>query len=710
MLPTPAIRTLTVGGLDISDLVEWDSLDRLETEHGDASLTVELPLEDQWQALPAEIAKDAAVTYCRDGTTLFAGTVARPVRQGLDEEAVLRLECRGPWAELSDRDDYVKGFVDRRTSEWQQVPCEVFGRAQKLELVILRFDNDGQLHFVLEPNSATGDTMNTYRSYFAYYALSGLDRSCAISRLRWNLHRAGTYTPDLRIFGMRDLFDNDMRETGDWWTNYPSYNTYERFDSSSPPGSVNQRAVVVEVGFTGSTLGGSEYSNQLLDVVVYIDRTSEPTIPSALYEAASGLGIATSLKQSGSWPLLTQLMWDAPATPADHFAATIARHSSPVLCRIDRSRALEIKPRPAAPDGSSRHFVVSRALQPGMSWGVVRDDEAAKDYVACDYRCDVVDPWTPYPNGSTWADDWTRSSTTNVFANASDFYARCNSTVNNPNAYTTVLKRCNQYQRYRFRTLRIVGSHPGSGQAFMEVQWFNSSAAWLATTTIYTATGSTSWGWVTSLLDAPAGAAYYRINWGWRGVSYSGGSYFDHRLKRVECRPVMPTETQQRVYYPGTPSGNKRVGLIQIDTASADTASAAAVYAHSLWSDPYEGPVSGLVGTIRDVNGAVYPVEEIRAWDWIEDLDAPEGERGPHLITQVYEAGEEIDLYCGGDVAFHYERELVAKRGPYIAGRRWRVKVAPAKFKWVRNEKGKKVRKLVRKAKYAWRETQGYYL
>jgi len=708
------VRSLIIGGREFSEFVDWSSLDRLEGIHGHASLSVEVPLADQWEMLPAELAADASVVYRRDGVVGFEGTVARLPRTG-PNDPTLTIEARGYWAELSDREDFVKGFVETRWELFKELPEQCSATStNKVAENLFTTDLTDQLLISMPEGT---DYKNSQRSQKYLWILDGHDQSAQIelAQLHINFEQAGAH--EFSYGFSKDLWNIDISNDAQRTLTTDTYGAYE--DDVLTDVGTGRRLLWVRLRCTASATTTAERFGQVRNMALFIDRTTRPTVPEAVYEGANGLGVADSLTQSGTWAELRWLMWDTPDTPENHITSTLAKHSTPVLCGIFEGREMRIKPRPSAPDGTTRHFVVSKALQPGMVWGVARDDEIAKDYVACDFGLEPVNEvGQDTPASTTWPDDWSRSSSTNntVYESGSDRYFRIKSdgTEANPEAQyrpdggsgdgiavtpgDNLQARCRAY----------LGAY-NDGTANVRIAFYDSGGSYLSHNSLcsFTAASPTE-KWYSNRFTVPATAAYARASLRW--YSSTGAATCSLYVRNIELRKVTPAETAMRTYYPSDPgvAANEKVGLITLEQATEEVAAEAAQLAYDLWSEPYEGPVSGLVGEIRTIDGQRVPVEEMRVWDWIEDLDAPEGERGPHLITQVHETGEEVDLQCGGDVAFHFEREKVLKRGRYFGVRTVRKRVRKARYR-ITWRNGHRVRKLISKAKFKRVRRNAYY-
>ena len=704
------LRTLIAGGQNLTDLVDWDTLDRSSSIHFSASFSVDLPLQSQWEPLPHGVVEGAALAYQVNGVAVWEGTVARLTRSG-PADPVVTIEGRGYWAEGSDRDDVVKGFVESRGEKIVECGLDKLSTAITSLNDNVTLDTEGQF-FVCLPNGGVAKSLTGKQC--AYHVLDGLDPSANIERVVYDLGAyLGSYhnlDVDVRAgfgsaVGAADIVSLDSYSTG---------TQSVKRDWTTPDATVRQVFAVALYAKSGTdTTVIRDNFAQFRSLRLLIDRTTYPTIPSAIYEALSGLGIATSLESSGTWPELTQLMWDEPGTVEGHISATLGLSNTPILCGIDADRVLRIKPRPTAPDGTSRHFVVSSALQPGMSWGVQFDAEVAKDYVACIYGLIPENSVAqPTPTSTDWTSEWSRSSTTNcnVYDDGTNYWFRILNDATARNCIAEYLPPDGSGHgipvtpgtRYLARArARTSGSYT-DGQGRVYLRWYTAADVYISTVVLkeFTALNTTVESYEARVV-APATAAYARCYMGWVGNTTGTTSIL---VRDWEFREITPEGTPQIAYYPSNPGAtNAKVGLVEVGRAKADEALSIAQTAHTLWSAPYEGPVSGLVGEVVTVEGARVPVEEIRPWDWITNLDPsiPKQHRGPHLITAVHEAGGEVDIHCGGDIAFHYEREIVNKRGPYLGGyRKW---VKPA----YRRIKGG-ARKLIRKGRFV--NIEGRYL
>lgn len=694
-----AVRTLTIAGHNLSALVDWDALDRSSSEHLYASFSIDLPLSSQWEALPVGIVAGAAIEYDRNGVTLWEGTVARITRSG-PADPVATIEGRGYWAELSDRDDFVKGFVETRYEKF----AEMNPRTSYLGVITnsgaIQADTEDQLLLVI-PNGTVAKT--NQGGYYVLYILDGLGLASAnIDYVEMSVGYGGTADAMAcvrLIENPTDIGNALLLNAGTSGTD-PDEKIASDF---SAYGGLQAIAVEFLIG-ANITLTADAFI-QIRDMKLYIDRTTAPTIDAAIYEAANGLGIATSSSLTTVGSAVNQLMWDEPSTPESHITETLGRHSAPVICGIGKDRCMTIAPRAGGPAAPYRHFVVSQALQPGMVWGVQLDDEASKDYVRCIYGLiPENDCATPHPTSATWPTTWYRSSESNCVVAATEdrFQIISNSTEYNP--YAEYLGAdslgipVTEGQLYIARCRSYIGAYV-DGTARISVLWYTDSTYLTDYDVVkdYTAAGATE-KWWTLYCVPPEGANRARIRIRWTGATSGAGRSL--YVRDVTFRPADTEGTLKSYYYPSTPTAtNHKVGLVALDRATETEAEGVAAQAYDLWHEPYSGPVSGLVGTIFTANGQAVPVEEIQPWDWIENLDAPDAARGPHMVTAVHEAGGEVDIQCGGDVAFHYEREIVNKRGRYIGAHRVWVK---PRYKRV---KGK--RKLVKRG--YWKTIEARY-
>jgi hypothetical protein len=378
-------------------------------------------------------------------------------------------------------------------------------------------------------------------------------------------------------------------------------------------------------------------------------------------------------------------MYDGPGTPQEAISYIASLHSLPVVHRFTDGLKLLVKPRPTAPDGTSRHWVVSRALQPGMRWGVVRDDEIAKDYVRVEYDLDptnLID--YPTPPSTTWPTSWGRSSTTYCTVHDGGggiYYYSVQANAVNP-AFWSPAMTAEAGRRYRARVLLTEEYTAGGGTFQIQISWRDSADSVISTTTVFSASAAVlaaSWQEVTATAPATTDHAYIIAAYG------SASGYARAYMRGFEFEEVTPAGQLQCVEYPSAPSSPAdRVGLVSIGTAKAAEAALAAQQAYMLWHETYQGPVSGLVGTCHTIDGQQLPVELMREGDWITCLDAPAGEAGPHYITGWHLAGGELDITCGGDVAYHFNREIVEKRGAsYLGAHRIWVRTGRKRVTWL---------------------------
>jgi hypothetical protein len=704
---SPALlRTLIAGGQNITDLVDWDALDCSSSIHFSASLSIDLPLQSQWEPLPHGVVEGAALAYQVNGVAVWEGTVARLTRSG-PADPVVTIEGRGYWAETSDRDDIVKGFVESRYELFEPVPTSQMttsstGPSQIPAVTYPSLDTDDQL-LISVP---IGTTFKTAQRFLAgLITLRGLAGNSIIRRITADYAQSSysSGAPWTPLLAVCNALNGSAWNVVDWIS--PSNG---KIDQTT--GAYSADRLLVDLYSDADGTLTSEAFVQIRNLRLYINRTTLPTIPSAIYEALRERGIAASLESSGTWPELAQLMWDEPGTVEGHISATLGLSNTPILCGIDAGRVLRIKPRPTAPDGTSRHFVVSSALQPGMSCGVEFDAEVAKDYVACTYGLIPINSVNqPTPTSTTWPSEWGRSSTTNcnVYESGSDRWFRILNDATARNCVAEYLPPDGSGHGipvtaghcYLARCRARTGGAYTDGVGRIYVRWYTAADVYIATTKIkeFSVLNTTERYYempdLAPSMDGgyEADAAYARCYMSWVGNTTGTTSIL---VRDWEFREITPEGTPQIAYYPSDPgTANAKVGLVEVERARASEALSIAQTAHALWSAPYEGPISGLVGEITTIEGARVPVEEIRPWDWITILDAPARHRGPHFITSVHEAGGEVDINCGGDIAFHYEREITRKRGRYIGARR----------KWIkpvyRRIKGG-ARKLIRKGRW----------
>lgn len=389
---SPSLRptySVSVGGEDLTDRIEMDSLLRAMSERGESVCTFSIPLAGENEVASNALVRDAPVLVSCEGREPWAYHVVN-VSMPQPDEPVIEVECAGGWDVLHQREDYMKGFVETRYEKVVVYPSNYQPPPGGTPIDTLTVDLEGQINVVLpmgtEIKSQQGISLyllpfdGLSDGYFNIKRVTGQftcagtglgeDLGCVIGGYAWNDPFSMSWVADVAIgaaySGASGPFPGDTLPDGVTTLVFCYY----------PVIDVPARAT-------------DEYV-QIRDLTVYIDRTSAPTIDSAVAEIWHDVTGLTGVTSTVG-PPLKQCMIDPFTTPADAIQQILTKADVPPLCGVIHG-TFYCKPRPAAPTDLSRLWVVSDEITPGLQWDVKPDTAQSKDYVCLTYSRIITGP------------------------------------------------------------------------------------------------------------------------------------------------------------------------------------------------------------------------------------------------------------------------------------------------------------------------------
>jgi hypothetical protein len=400
--------TVTVAGQDVTDLVDYESCVDIDSERGEASATVEIPVGDENEVPINGIAQDAEVIIDRGGRTPWTGHIVR-IQKPTEDNLRWELGCAGGWAELTKSAAWCRAFVAVPYAEITEMRPDQYSIIAAIKVQdAFTLNTDGQVHFVLPKGSRIKDGQGKVAYYWPFNGactlnLSDVGENLRIARVTGKWTCAGNDAFSVTIAALGGAADPFNATT------VTALETVSSSSGSSGTFDTNAEATDLLAGDWASCLGfycevGSDVSEttqensvQLTELVVYFDRTTAPTIDEIVVEIdaeARPDGETASSETIGD--AQTPFVCEPFMTPADGIGQALAKVATPPLCGVWQNR-MTIKNRPSAPDGTSKLWIVSEQLTPGLEWGVEIDEEQSVDYVAC--VCSLMGDAT-YPDGT----------------------------------------------------------------------------------------------------------------------------------------------------------------------------------------------------------------------------------------------------------------------------------------------------------------------
>lgn len=171
-----------------------------------------------------------------------------------------------------------------------------------------------------------------------------------------------------------------------------------------------------------------------------------------------------------------------------------------------------------------------------------------------------------------------------------------------------------------------------------------------------------------------------------------------------------PDGTPQSVYYPSRPANaDARVAVLDLGDATDAEALAAATQVYLYTSQLATGGVDldaehltaryGLAA-VPTVDGALLPIDQIRSWDWVMCVDAPDADsRGPWMLSRAERTAAGTTIEVGGDYWQHPGFAHRTDKTRYIGGHWKRTRYR----KWAKGSKRPSGKGWRRKGKRWWK-------
>lgn len=722
----PGMQLLVGSGADAVDLiaaglVDADDVEDSDCEHGFESC--EFAIRGQRPHLRAHnsLIEGAAVKVVRDGAVTFEGEVVVIDDAGETHEA----QCAGLYERAKRREDYRETFVltDPYDQFIQTDPRTNPYTTDLTDANCVEIDTDGQL--LLNIPSGSTDIKALQGAYMVLWLADGLEPDSEF----------GLIEMDISVGGNSSDFTFSVFTIADKWS-YGGHGVLfaddytavaERISTDATGWGHRALCVDISVGAPAASTTADHFI-QIRNLVVHVNRTTAPRVDQVIDEIATPadntLATASDTESLGS--ALATFAVEPFTTRADAIEQARARYSGICDVAFWEDSTVHVRARPTAPDARHRHYCLSAAdLISPDDWGIARDVEQSLDAICCRYE-HVPSNWivaknaavaAPVSSTGTWATDspgWTQShaNATAQDYGSSQFYwrIRSNATNRNTNIYTSK-QPCTAGDRFLARARAKVTAHPGSGNAYVTIQFRDAADAFVSNLNIKAfAAAATTEAWYEVTGAVPATATQYWARIEWFGVT-GGAVDYDLCVRDFEFRPLTPAGTPKVVYSPSNPTAaDARVALLDLGPATDAEAAAAAAQVYAYTNQLAVGSVkldaqhlterygSAVVPT---VDGALVPIWHIRAWDWITCVDAIDpDDRGPFMLSRVSREADGVTIETGGDYWQHPGFSHAVAKGRYVGARM--VK----RYYWAK----KKVKgKTKRVRKWRWVERPGRY-
>ncbi len=701
-------------------LVDPDDVEDSDCEHGFESC--EFAIRNQGPHLRTHnaLTEGAAVKVVRDGVTTFEGEVVVIDDGGETHE----VQCAGLYEQAKRREDFAYNYIDTRTEKWHEVNPAVFGIAATKMLPAQLDTTDG----VLINIPAGTDYESGWYYYVVYELFDSLETDATVNTITALKADISQYMSgfDARLFFVTSLW-GDQTADSDMWTEAADGDT--RIYTGPTP-SFDATAIVVELKSTGAGPETFDQYVQLRNISVKSTASAQDTfrLDELIADILVTDGPASASDNDSIGSDLASFTVDPFITRVDTVERLRALYSGIIDVGIWEDETLKVRVRPTAPDNRTRHYCLTSAdLASPDDWGIARDVEHSIDAILCRYEV-VPANWivtvaeaasAPVSATGTWATDspgWTQShaNATAQDYGSSQFYwrIRSNATNRNTNMYTDK-EACTAGDRFIARARAKCTAYPGSGAAFVIIQFLDDEDAYVAPNLVIKsfAAAATTETWYEATGTVPAGATQWWARLEWYGVT-GGASDYDLCVRDIEFRPVTPAGTPCTIYYPSAPSANDaRVVLLDVGQATDAEAAAAAQQVYTYTNQLSSGSVpldadhlTARYGSpvVPTVDGALVPIHHIRSWDWVSCVDAIDSDdRGPFMLSRVERTANGVTIDTGGDYWQHPGFTHTSRQRKYVGARQVRQAY------WAKKKVKGKVKRV---KKYRWVEQPGRYV
>jgi len=706
-LPEP-LYTLQIGstnGDEITLDIDADSLVFGSGMRGFASLECDADIDSCNDIISNRLIVGETATLLDNGIACWEGEVVSLPRPSPDDP-VQQIICAGRWGRARRNESYGKWFVTDSTYErWKELPVRILGQPSLLgtRLEAIAVDTDRQI-LVTIPNGTVYKVAQGVA--IGFWLFDGQDPSASISRVTCDVAvDPGATQWIFELYAAADLYGGPQAAL----TYLGSYSVAAFNDKIDQDISAHDaRALILYATAAANATAGQDYYIQLRNLVVYAGTQGPRRIDEAIVEILdTDTAIADSSQSEAIGSALTHLVIDPDDSVAGAVEKIEALHSLPVLAGIWDDGELVVAEQPTAPTDRTRYYEVSIA-QEGVVWDVQADEEAAVEVVKVVYEAKPEnDCGQPNPVDATWPSDWYRSNTTNCYAHDNgdgwQFWLQSDSTALNPSAIykpsggsgngIAVEAGVTYLVRARVRNYAY-----DAGTSRFRINWYDSSLTLLSGGNIWSVTAADGTEhWVEKALIAPVNAAWAQLVLEWSGVSGTVNQAL--RARDVEFRPFVDTDVELVEYVPAPPSSQTaRMVTLRAGYRTRTEAIAAGEQYLEHYGSRASGPVQ-IPDFVRDIDGRLWPLSRIRAWDWVicTDYHDPDA-RGPFMLTGVEIRDGVAMLAIGGVDTYAYDppEKAQARRGRFRGGKfvwkKVRRKVR-GRWRWVK-------RKVWRKARY----------
>ena len=389
---------LMVGGEDLTNIADVDSLKRSLLGRGEATCEFDVPLVDENEVPSNALVRDAEVRVLVDGVTRWLGKLAG-VTMPQPGAPVMTVSGAGAWDQLHQNEVYCKGFVDTTYPDQERTPATGVQGTD----TIFSCDYDGQVLVVL-PKGTAAKTNQGYVSY--YWVLNGYGGP--IRRVVFTLTTGGSSKVAYFISCVSYPFTGGPVIYEELITSGLTSNSGPTTIDHTLANTTRMKVFMVSayaVSDIAATNAQDEFV-QITDRAIYVDRTTAPRVDEIAADIWTDVTGDSDVETEAIGSALTQAMYE-PGMASDFIQEALARAQVPPLCGVVHGRFKCIG-RPGAPPDLSRLWIVSDELVDGLQWDVKPDLSESYDYVCVSYLSsnDVVLPTgTPqrrfYPSSPT---------------------------------------------------------------------------------------------------------------------------------------------------------------------------------------------------------------------------------------------------------------------------------------------------------------------
>ena len=700
--------TLQLGsttGDEVTLELDADSLVFGSGMRGFASLECEADLDTCNAVVSNQLVVGKDAVLYDNGVSCWEGEIVSLPRPAPDDP-VQQIICAGRWDRARRNESYGKWFVSDSTYDrWKELPVRILGQPSLLgtRLEAIAVDTDRQI-LVTIPNGTVYKVCQGVA--IGFWLFDGQDPSASISRVTCDVSvDPGATQWIFELYAVADLYGGPQAAL----TYLGSYSVAAFNDKIDQDISAHDaRALILYATAAANATAAQDYYIQLRNLVIYAGTQAARRIDEAIVEILdTDTGIADSSQSEAIGSALTHLVIDPDDSVAGAVEKIEALHSLPVLAGIWDAGELEVKEQPTAPPDRTRYYEVS-VSQEGVVWDVQPDEEADVDVAKVVYSpAPENECLDPHPSGASLPASWTATAGCSSYNEGDGYVFRLFNSA--ADASPTMEYRppdgsghgipVEAGVTYLARCRALVNGFDG-GQAQVFVRWLTSDGSYCSPLSyhfIASLTADADWAWYTVCAAAPPDAAYAVLTARW----YLGTTGYSQalRVRDVEFEEFVDSDTQLVEYVPAPPSSpTSRIVTMQAGYRTQ----VGAIAAGQQYIAHYSGQASGTVQIpdyVKDVDGRLWPLSHIRAWDWVicTDYHDPDA-RGPFMVTSVEVQNDVASLGIGGVDTYAYDppEKAQARRGRFVGGRFVWKKVrrkVKGKWRWVK-------RKVWRKARY----------